>query len=35
MRRELISGPELITVLQVLDAFTQDTVVFDQAPGGE
>ena len=35
MRRGLISGPELIAVLQVLDAFTQGTVVFDQAPGGE
>jgi hypothetical protein len=30
-RRGLISGPELIAVLQVLDAFTQDTVVFDQS----
>jgi hypothetical protein len=30
-RRGLISGPELIAVLQVLDAFTQDTVVFDKS----
>jgi hypothetical protein len=29
MRRGLISGQDLIAVLQTLDAFTNDTVVFD------
>jgi hypothetical protein len=33
MRRGLISGPDLIAVLQALDAFTNDTVVYD-APDG-
>jgi hypothetical protein len=33
MRRGLIAGPELIAVLQSLDAFTGDTVVCD-IPGG-
>jgi hypothetical protein len=35
LRRGLISGPDLIGVLQALDAFTNDTVFYDQAPGGE
>jgi hypothetical protein len=34
LRRGLISGPELIAVLQALDAFTAATVVYDQAAGG-
>jgi hypothetical protein len=34
MRRGLISGPDLIAVLETLDAFTSATVVYDQAPGG-
>jgi len=34
MRRGLISGPELIAVLQALDAFTNATIVCD-VPGGE
>jgi hypothetical protein len=34
LRRGLISGPDLIAVLQGLDAFTNDTVVYDQTPGG-
>ena len=29
MRRGLISGPDLIAVLQALDAFTNDTIVYD------
>ena len=33
MRRGLISGPELIAVLQSLDAFTSATIVCD-VPGG-
>lgn len=32
MRRGLIDGPDLIAVLQALDAFTNDTVVYDRAP---
>jgi hypothetical protein len=34
LRRGLITGPELIAVLQGLDAFTNDTVVYDLRPGG-
>ena len=34
MRRGLISGPELITVLQTVGAFTDSTVIYDLAPGG-
>ncbi len=34
LRRGLISGPDLIAVLQGLDAFTNDTVVYDRAQGG-
>jgi hypothetical protein len=34
LRRGLITGPDLIAVLQTLDAFTNETVVIDQAPGG-
>ena len=34
LRRGLITGPDLIAVLQGLDAFTNATVVYDQAPGG-
>ena len=34
MRRGLISGPELITVLQTVGAFTDRTVIYDLAPGG-
>ena len=33
MRRGLISGPDLIAVLAVPDAFTSATVIYD-APGG-
>jgi hypothetical protein len=34
-RRGLISGPELIAVLQTTDAFTSSTVVWDsETPGG-
>ena len=33
MRRGLIAGPELIAVLQSLDAFTSATIVCD-VPGG-
>ena len=33
MRRGLISGPDLIAVLQALDAFTNTTIVCD-VPGG-
>jgi hypothetical protein len=32
MRRGLISGPELVAVLQALVAFDTATVVFDVAP---
>jgi hypothetical protein len=34
MRRGLISGPELIAVLQTVGAFTGSTVIYDVAPGG-
>jgi hypothetical protein len=34
LRRGLISGPDLIAVLQALDAFTNSTIVYDQAPDG-
>jgi len=34
MRRGLISGPDLIAILDALDAFTSDTLFYDQAPGG-
>lgn len=34
LRRGLISGPDLIAVLQALDAFTNDTLVYDQTPDG-
>ena len=34
MRRGLISGPELIAVLQTVGAFTDSTVIYDLAPGG-
>ena len=34
LRRGLISGPDLIAVLQALDAFTNDTVVYDDTPDG-
>jgi hypothetical protein len=34
MRRGLISGPELITVLQTVGAFTDSTVIYDLVPGG-
>ena len=34
MRRGLISGPDLIAVLETLDAFTSGTVVYDERPGG-
>jgi hypothetical protein len=34
MRRGLISGPDLIAVLETLDAFTSGTVVYDETPGG-
>ena len=34
LRRGLITGPDLIAVLQALDAFTSATIVIDQAPGG-
>jgi len=33
MRRGLVTGPELIVVLQTLDAFTNTTIVCD-VPGG-
>ncbi len=33
MRRGLLTGPELIAVLQALDAFTNTTIVRD-VPGG-
>jgi hypothetical protein len=33
LRRGLIRGPELIAVLQALDAFTNSTIVYDQAAG--
>ena len=33
MRRGLITGPDLIAVLQALDAFTNTTIVYD-VPGG-
>ena len=33
MRRGLLTGPELIAVLQALDAFTNTTIVCD-VPGG-
>ena len=31
-RRGLVSGPELVAVLQALTAFTSDTVVYDVPP---
>jgi hypothetical protein len=34
LRRGLITGLDLIAVLQSLDAFTNETVVYDQTPGG-
>ena len=34
LRRGLIEGPDLIAVLQALDAFTNDTVVYDDTPDG-
>ena len=34
LRRGLITGPELIAVLQGLDAFANDTVVYDETPDG-
>jgi hypothetical protein len=34
MRRGLISGDELIAVLQALDAFTNATIVYNELPGG-
>ena len=34
LRRGLISGPDLIAVLQGLDAFTNETVVYDETPDG-
>jgi hypothetical protein len=34
MRRGLISGPDLIAVLQALVEFTSATVVYDVTPGG-
>ena len=34
LRRGLITGQDLLAVLQALDAFTNDTVVYDQAPDG-
>ena len=34
MRRGLITGPDLIAVLETLDAFTSSTVVYDERPGG-
>ncbi len=34
MRRGVISGPELIAVLQTVGAFTGSTVIYDVAPGG-
>jgi hypothetical protein len=33
-RRGLITGADLIAVLQTLVVFTNDTVVYDQTPGG-
>ncbi len=33
-RRGLVSGPDLIAVLQELVVFTNDTVVYDEMPGG-
>ena len=33
LRRGLVTGPELIAVLQTLDAFTNTTIVRD-VPGG-
>ena len=34
MRRGLISGQDLVAVLETLDAFTAATVVYDEVPGG-
>jgi hypothetical protein len=34
MRRGLISGADLIAVLRELDAFTNNTLVYDEPPGG-
>jgi hypothetical protein len=34
MRRGLISGPDLIAVLQALIVFTGATIVYDETPGG-
>ena len=34
LRRGLVTGPELIAVLQGLDAFTNDTLVYDETPDG-
>jgi hypothetical protein len=34
LRRGLISGTDLIAVLQALVVFTNSTVVYDQAPAG-
>lgn len=33
MRRGLISGADLIAVLRELDAFTNNTLVYDEPPG--
>ena len=35
MRRGLITGPDLIAVLQVLDAFTNTTIVRDVPDGAQ
>jgi hypothetical protein len=34
MRRGLITGPDLIAVLDTLVVFTTSTVVYDETPGG-
>jgi hypothetical protein len=34
MRRGLITGPDLIAVLETLVVFTTSTVVYDETPGG-
>jgi hypothetical protein len=34
MRRGLITGPDLIAVLETVVCFTSATVVYDETPGG-
>jgi hypothetical protein len=34
MRRGLITGPDLVAVLQALVVFTNNTVVYDETPDG-